>query len=446
MAKQTERLNDLKVRNAKPRQTSAGLKSAMYPDGDGLYLQVSSAGTKSWIFRYRINKHVSVQGRPLSREMGLGSFKAFGLAEARERARRQRQLLADGLDPLEVSKAARARDALEAAKAVTFREAATKCMAARRPEWRNAKHAAQWETSLASYVYPVVGTLSVQSIDTELVLAVLEPIWTAKPETASRVRGRIETILDWAKVRGYRAGENPARWRGHLDQLLSSHRKVAKAEGRKLVRHLPALPYAEIGNFMAALRERSSVEARALEFLILTAARSNEVLGSRWDEITEVRNVDEKTKRVENIPAWVVPAARMKGGRDHRVPLPARALEILETLSRDGEHVFPGFQSGKPLHSQALRTLANGIRSDITVHGFRSTFKDWASEQTAYPGELSEMALAHAIIDKTEAAYRRGDMIEKRRTMMEAWARYCAGEANDTDNVVPIRGAHMSTG
>ena len=389
-----------------------------YAVGNGAYLQIARGGSRSWLFRYRFD------GKP--HQMGLGSIKTWTLAEVRERARKLRQLLDDGIDPLARKADQLSKARLEVARTVTFQHCAVNYIDAYAPTWKNKSHRKQWAATLVTYAFPIFGDLSVDAVDTGLVLKALEPIWSAKPETASRVRNRVELVLDWAKARGYRGGENPARWRGHLDKLLPSHRKVARAEGRNLVRHLPALPYAKIGDFMAMLRNQEGIEARALEFTILTAARTNETRFARWDEI------DDGSK------TWTLPPSRMKGGREHRVPLPARAIEILESLPRQGEYIFPGFQPGKPLNHQAMLDRLKRMRSDVTVHGFRSTFKDWASEQTAYPSELSEMALAHAIGDRTEAAYRRGDLIEKRRRLMDDWAEYCA-KTSWQDNVMPIR-------
>lgn len=310
---------------------------------------------------------------------------------------------------------------------MTFKDAAERYIAAHRAGWRNAKHAAQWGATLKAYAEPIIGESSVQTIDVGLVLKLLEPIWSKKPETASRVRGRIESILDWATARGLRRGENPARWRGHLDKLLPARGKVCK------VRHHAALPYAELPGFLAQLRERESVAARALEFAILTAARTGETIGTTWGEISW-------TDRV-----WTIPGARMKAGKEHRVPLCDRALAILEEMQRlqpvsDADaYVFPGSKRGQPLSNMAaLMLLRRMKRDDLTVHGFRSSFRDWAAERTNFPSEAAEMALAHAVGDKVEAAYRRGDMFEKRRRLMDAWAGYCA-HAAQTGAVVNIR-------
>jgi integrase len=292
---------------------------------------------------------------------------------------------------------------------VTFKQAAERMMASHGAAWKNPKHRQQWKNTLATYAYPSFGELSVAAVDTGLVLKALEPIWTTKPETAGRVRGRIEAVLDWAKARGYREGENPARWRGHLDKLLPNRRRV------KRVRNHPAMPYVELPEFMGELRERTSVSARALEFAILTAARTGEVIGARWPEFDLQAAV------------WTLPATRMKAGKEHRVPLAERAIDLLSALPREGEFVFMGGRAGKPLSNMAMLELIRGMKrgTGYVPHGFRSTFRDWAAECTSYSSEVVEMALAHAIESKVEAAYRRGDLFEKRRALMSGWGDYC---------------------
>jgi integrase len=379
----------------------------MHADGSGLYLQVKNGGV-SWVLRFMLNCK--------ARWMGLGPLALYGLAEARAKALDARRLRHEGVDPIEAKHQARQRMQLDAAKAITFADAAAAYIKAHRAGWRNGKHATQWTNTLAAYAEPVIGALPVQAIDTALVLKVLEPIWTQKPETASRLRGRIENILDWARVRGYREGENPARWRGHLDKLLPASGRVRR------VKHHAALPYVEIGELMAALRAQEGVAARALEFVILTATRTGDVLWAKWGEI----DLPEKV--------WTIPAERMKGGREHRAPLSPRAVEILATMRKlaanepgPNSFVFPGGKAGRPLSNMAMEmTLRRMGRDDITVHGFRSTFRDWTAERTNYPREAAEMALAHTVSDKVEAAYRRGDLFEKRRRLMEAWATCCA--------------------
>lgn len=391
-------------------------KRGLYADGLGLYLQVAEGGTKSWLFRFMKD------GR--ARKMGLGSVHTVTLAMAREKATEARRRLLDDVDPIEERKEARQAVRLEAAKSLTFKECAERYIAAHSAGWKNVKHAAQWSATLETYAYPHFGNLPVASIDVGLVLKAIEPIWNTKTETASRVRGRIESVLDWAAARKYRSGENPARWRGHLDHLLPARRDVSK------VKHHPALPYAEVGGFISTIREIEGVASRALEFAILTAARTNEVVKARWPEVdVEAR-------------MWTIPAERMKAGREHRVPLSDRAIEILAGLPREkgSDFVFIGDKPGKPLSNMAMLMMLRRMkRDDLTVHGFRSTFRDWAAEQTAYPNEMVEMALAHAVSDKTEAAYRRGDMLEKRRRLMQDWSAFCNLPARGGE-VVPMRG------
>jgi integrase len=380
------------------------LKPGMHADGGGLYLQVTASGARTWVYRFMLH------GR--AREMGLGPLHIVSLAEAREKAREWRKLRHEGVDPIEARKAKHAEERLAAATALTFKECAERYIEAHKVGWKNSKHAKQWPSTLEAYVYPVLGALPVQAVDIGLIMKVLEPIWHTKPETASRVRGRVEAVLDWATARGYRKGENPARWRGHLDKLLPARGKVRKVE------HHAALPYTEMGHFVAALREQEGIASRALEFLILTATRTGEVIGSRWDEF----DLDEKL--------WTVPGSRMKAGTEHRVPLSARALAIIEGMKaqrvNDHEFVFPGGRPRKPLSNMGmLKVLERMGRGDLTAHGFRSSFRDWAAERTGFPHEVAEMALAHAVSDKVEAAYRRGDLFQKRRQLMEAWAKHC---------------------
>jgi integrase len=388
----------------------------MKADGGGLYLQVGDGGAKSWIFRFKRSG--------AERWMGLGSASEVSLAEAREAANACRRDLRDGIDPLARRDTRRAQAAAQDAKAITFKECAEKYIQAHGSAWRNAKHAAQWKSTLATHAEPVLGKLSVATIDTGAVLEVLEPIWTKLPETASRVRGRVEAIIDWATARGYRQGENPARWRGHLNKLLPARSKA------RTVRHHPALPYDELPAFTAELRSQQGTAAKALEFLILTVGRTGEVIGAEWPEI------DVKAK------AWNVPGERMKSGRAHRVPLSVPALSVVESMrGLDARFVYPGGKHKRPLSNMAMLALLERMgREDLTVHGFRSTFRDWAAETTNYPREVAEMALAHAISDTTEAAYRRGDLFEKRRRLMDEWARYC-GASKARGAVVPMRRA-----
>ncbi len=412
MARQTERLNALTVSRIK--------KPGLHPDGAGLYLQISKSGAKSWLYRFMLDGN--------ARYMGLGSYPTVSLGEARAKADVARKLRSEGVDPIEARQEARAKARLDAAKAITFKDAAERYIAAHEPGWRNAKHAAQWRATLETYAHPILGSLPVQAVDVGLVLKVLEPIWATKTETASRVRGRIEAVLDWAAARKYRHGDNPARWRGHLDKLLPKRSKVRK------VRHHPALPYAEVGPFMEDLRQEQGTAARAFEFLILTACRTGEVIGAR------AREFDLKQK------IWTVPPERTKASRAHRVPLSAPALALVEEVIRAAEDpdafVLPGIKEGRPLSNMAMLKLLDRMgRADLTAHGFRSTFRDWAAERTNYPREVAEMALGHAVGDKVEAAYRRGDLFEKRRRLMEEWAKFCGIKAT-AGKVVKLRERH----
>lgn len=378
-------------------------KPGLYGDGAGLYLQITQGGVKSWLFRYMKN------GK--ARGMGLGPLHTIGLADARTLALTARKQLLDGIDPLDAKEQHRASTQVAAAKTKTFDQCAAAYIEAHRDGWKNAKHADQWTNTLETYASPHFGTLAVSVVDTALVMKALEPIWKEKTETASRVRGRIESVLDWATVRGYRVGENPARWKGHLDNLLPKRSKVQKVE------HHPALPYADAPAFMTDLRKLDNVAAKALELLILTAARTNEVLGACWDEFDLAASV------------WIIPPDRMKAGKEHRVPLSKAALRIVKAMkiTRQGDYVFPGQREGKPLSNMALLQLLKRMnRDDLTAHGFRSTFRDWIGETTHYPREVAEAALAHLIKDKAEAAYARGDLFAKRALMMQDWADYLA--------------------
>jgi integrase len=392
MSRTLNRLKDVKVR-------SRTLAPGHYADGGGLYLQVSPSGSKSWVFRY--------QRHSQRREIGLGAVHAVSLAAAREKAAAFRTQLADGRDPFDERRAAVAAER----GSLTFREAAEAYIAAHAPAWRNAKHAAQWRNTLSTHAYPVLGELPVQAIDTTHVLKVLEPIWRAKTETAKRIRGRIESILDWATARRYRSGENPARWRGHLDKLLARPTKVHR------VQHFAALPYADVPSFMADLRRQSGTAARALEFCILTATRTGETIGIRWLEVAG--------------EVWTVPGQRTKSGRDHRVPLAEPAATILDGMrafaAAEDAFVFPGGKPGKPLSNMAMAAVLKRMgRTGVTVHGFRSAFRDWCRERTNHPREVAEAALAHVLRDRTEAAYARGDVLDKRARLMAEWAQFCA--------------------
>lgn len=406
MARKTNRLTAIEVSKLE--------KPGYYCDGAGLYLQISKSGSKSWLMRYTLG------GKP--REMGLGSFLTFTLADARQRATAQRKLLADGIDPLASKRSALLAKRMAEASIITFDKAAADFIAANSPAWRNAKHGDQWRNTLATYASPVIGALPVSKIETAHVLRILSPIWTTKTETATRIRGRIEKVLDWAKVQGYRTGDNPAAWRGHLSEVLPTPSKVADAG------HHAALPWPEVGAFMVALRAAQGAGARAMELIILTATRTSEVLNAKWAEFDLDAGL------------WVIPKERMKSFKEHRVPLSAAALALLDKAkaeSTGGEYVFPG-KKGALSNMACLQTLKRMGRADLTVHGFRSTFRDWISEATSYPRDVAEMALAHAIEDKSEAAYRRGDLIEKRRALMSDWAAHCA-VVRVSGDVVAIR-------
>ncbi|MSO89892.1 MAG: site-specific integrase [Rhodospirillaceae bacterium] len=402
------------------RLSARGLEAkppGMHPDGGGLYLQVAGDKARSWIFRF------SIGGR--ERLMGLGPFGPVTLAQARQKADDARQKVGAGIDPIKERRDGKQAAKLDAAKSITFKECGRQYIEAHNAGWKNEKHKAQWASTLEAYVYPVFGDLSVQSVDLALVTKVLEPIWTKKTETATRVRQRIEAVLDWAGARGYRSAENPARWRGLLNKLLPKPSKV------RAVVHHAAMPYSEIGDFMIGLRKHDSVTEAALEFAILTAARSGEVTEALWPEVDL------------NGELWTIGANRMKAKKEHRVPLSPAAVAVLKrmkVIKRD-EFVFPGLRKGRPISGASLSDLMDRLGAGkYTLHGFRSCFRDWVAEQTAYPNEVAEMALAHAVGDKVEAAYRRGDLFEKRRRLMDDWAKYCARPSKKPGVVVPIRG------
>jgi integrase len=406
-------------------------------DGDGLWLQVTATPdydpadpqakhtAKSWILRYRFGDR--------QREMGLGSAKLLSLAEARAEARKYLKMARiDGVDPIEERRNARAARAVERAKLVTFRQAAEIYIAAKAPGWKNAKTPAQWTSSLTKSAYPLIGDLPVKDIDTGLVMQVLEPIWPVTPESASRVRQRIESVLDWAKVRGHRDGENPARWKGHLEHQLTPRAKMAPVKNHR------SLPFAEMNAFWAKLNSRRGITAEALKFTILTAARTGMVLGAKWQEI------DFTAK------SWTVPAERMKGlkerPKEHRAVLSDLAIDVLKKVYEfrkdDESYIFPNMDTRKPLSTNSLRNLL--IKMDyghVSAHGFRATFSTWGSETTDYPQEMIEMALSHAIANKVEAAYRRGDMFEKRRKLMDDWAMWCMTRSEDVKVLSKEKGA-----
>jgi integrase len=424
-----------------PLAVSKTTRAGYYGDGAGLWLQVSASGSKSWIFRFTLNKK--------QREMGLGAVHTVTLPEARARAKECRLILLEGKDPLEARRVAKMADALERAKMMTFDQCAKAYIAAHRGSWKNAKHISQWENTLATYASPVIGSLPVAHVDTALVVKVLSQqgkdkrtLWESKTETATRLRGRIESILDWATVSKFRQGDNPARWKGHLDNLLAT---LSKSDRTK---HHPALPWQQVGAFMAALRQQEGIAAKAVEFAVLTACRSGEVRGATWAEI----DLD--------AALWTIPAERMKAKREHRVPLSTAAVALLKTRQEQklGEMVFPGTKQDQALSDMSLTAVIRRMndwaiksggkvwidpasKKTVTVHGFRSSFRDWCSESVAnsFPREVCEHALAHSLPDKVEAAYRHGDLIEKRTLLMQAWADYCAVIPTDA-KVTPIRG------
>ncbi len=393
-------------------------KPGYHADGAGLHLCVKASGGKSWIFRYRFG------GK--EREMGLGPLHTVSLAEAREKALAQRKMLLEGVDPLAAKQASEVQRKLAEASVITFDSAATSYIASHRAGWKNEKHAEQWTNTLTTYASPVFGSLPVADVTTALVLRVLQPIWTTKTETASRVRGRIEKVLDWCKTQGYRTGDNPAAWRGHLENLLSAPQKTKKVE------HHPALPWREVGAFMQELRTMPGTTALATEFIILTNCRTSEAIEARWSEI------DMQEKR------WTIPAARMKAAKEHTIPLSDAALAVLQRAkaeSKESEFIFPGGKKNTPLSNMACLALLKRMgRGVLTVHGFRSSFRDWAGESTAHPREVIEHAMSHQLKDKAEAAYARGSLLERRRVLMADWAQYCAQPAA-AGVVVPLQSA-----
>jgi integrase len=410
-----------------------------YLDGRGLYLQVRSESSKSWLLKYSIEKR--------AREMGLGPAADIPLATARELRDRHRALLKQGIDPLEHKEAEKSAKALERAKAITFKDACARYIAANRAGWKNIKHAAQWEATLKAYAYPLIGALPVQAIDTALVMAVLDPIWSIKSETASRVRGRIESVIDAARARGEFKGENPARWKGHLDNLLPKPSKVRKVEKQ------PALPYAKLPAFMIDLRAREGVAAAALEFQILTASRPGNALGAKWTEFDRKAAV------------WTIAGEHMKNGEEHRVPLSAAALGVLERMEKikSGPFVFFSANSGRPLSDAAQAAVIDRMNAHneaagrqkwldprsgraIVPHGFRSTFRDWAAER-GYQDAVAEAALAHSVPDAVVAAYKRTTFFEMRKKMMDDWTTFATSDpAKAGDNVIDLRTAEQQRG
>lgn len=399
MPRNIHRLTPLKVKNAKG--------PVKLCDGGGLWLFINSNQSKSWVFRYNLN------GR--EREMGLGAIHTIPLKDAREDAAKYRALKLKGVDPIEHRKGERSQK-------VTFKECAEAYIESHRPGWKSKKHAEQWQATIEEYAYPVLEKMLIGNIDTSAVIQVLKPIWQTKTETATRVRQRMEVILDSASASGQRTGENPARWKGHLDKLFPKRSKVQK------VRHHPALPYTEIPVFIKKLNEHTGIGANALKFTVLNAARTGEVINATWDEIDLEAGI------------WTIPGDRMKSGREHRVPLSSAALELLSGLARVNTYVFPGWVKDKPISNMTmLKLLKKDLGySDKTVHGFRSSFRDWAAETTNFPSEVVEMALAHVIENQTEAAYRRGDLFTKRQKLMESWA--CFTLSSTLSAVVSING------
>jgi integrase len=393
-------------------EVEKGTKPGRYGDGAGLYLLVRSRQAKFWLFRYTLSGKM--------REMGLGPAKgrtAVSLSQARARARQLHTVVREGRDPLAEREAEKAKAQADTARAkaaaMTFGEVADMYIAAHEAAWRSPKHHQQWRNTLRDYVLPAIGDLPVGIVDTGAVIKIIGPLWREKTETASRLRGRIEAVLDYAKARGWRDGENAARWRGHLDQLLPPRSKIQRIE------HHAAMPWCEIGAFMQRLRQNSGINARCLQFLILTACRSSEVRRARWDEIDLTQSV------------WTIPAQRMKAGRGHRVPLSEPAMAVLRTMAQFGTDgfVFPGLKTAAALSDRALtKAMHEACGNSATVHGFRSTFRDWCAEGKNYPRELAEAALAHTLKDKVEAAYQRSDLLERRRRLMTDWAAFCGRE------------------
>ena len=405
MASNTNKLTAIQVR----KLTSPGF----YPDGRGLYLQIGKAGKKAWVYRYKID------GK--ERRQGLGSSIDVSLSDARAAASESRKLRLENKDPIDEKNKKKTESHLASAKTTTFKECAISFIDSHKSGWTNKKHIDQWTNTLTTYAYPIIGDLSVQDVDTSLTMKVLEPIWATKTETATRVRQRIENILDWAKAREFRMGENPARWRGHLDMLLPNPAKIQK------VKHFSAMPYMETPAYFTELRKRNILSAKALAFIILTATRSNETRSARWSEI----DIDGAM--------WTIPEDRMKAKREHKVPLSPECLQILEEAKafKINDFVFPGDNKKTGISSAALQRLLRETQSEATIHGFRSSFRDWCAEMTNYDSKLAEFALAHQLSDATEAAYLRSKMVDKRRKLMDAWSRYCK-ENKKMGTVTPI--------
>ncbi|HBM28500.1 tyrosine-type recombinase/integrase [Halomonas meridiana] len=389
------------IHKLSPRKVATA-EPGKHEDGGGLRLVVSKGGAKKWVLRFTLKSK--------RREMGLGSFPDTGLAEARRKAENYRKLAKEGTDPIHARELETQQQSTP-----TFTNCAARYIQSHRRSWRNAKHARQWVSTLKTYARPVIGEMPVDEIDTHQILNILSPIWIAKTETAKRVQGRIENVLDFASAHKYRDEANPARWRGHLDKLLPKPSKVQK------VTHHPAMPYEQVAAFMGAVQDYNSVSSKALQLLILTATRTSEVLNAEWHEIDLVN------------ATWTIPAKRMKASREHRIPLSHQALALITTLPsvKGNSFVFPGMKPSRPLSNMSLLQFMRGLgygpsgdKGNYVPHGFRSSFRDWTGEVTSYPRDVAEMALAHAIENKVEAAYRRGDLFEKRRAMMQEWADY----------------------
>jgi integrase len=397
------------------REVTTIKKPGLHGDGGNLFLKVDLGGSKSWVFRHQLAGKV--------RSYGLGPVHAISLSDARDQAEEVRKQLALGIDPKQARRARLEAAALEAARSVSFDQARDEFIEAHKAGWRNDKHRKQWTATLKRYATPVIGRLPVSTVNTEHVHKILSPIWATKNETASRVRGRIEVILAYAKTRMWRDGENPAMWRGHLDQLFPKRKKVRR------VKHHPALPYQQLPSFTGQLRQRDAVAARALEFAILTATRTSETLNAVWGEFDLANRV------------WIIPAERMKAERDHKVPLSDRAVTILQEMqaAKRTAFIFPGAKPRRPLSNMALLILLRRMRHEnITTHGFRSSFRVWTAECTSFQREVAEMALAHVVGNETEQAYQRSDLFDKRRTLMDSWATYCEPRAT-SGKVVAIR-------
>ena len=409
MAKTINKLSAKKVETEK--------EPGWHADGNGLYLQVSKTGAKSWVYRYQVNSK--------EKWHGLGAYtKKNSLGEARLAAAECKQLRKEGIDPVEHKKELAIKKAIGEANTLTFQECAEQYIDSHKSGWKNAKHETQWTNTLTTYAYPIIGDLPVQSVDINYVLKVLEPIWYTKTETASRIRQRMENILDWATVRSYRTGDNPALWRGRLDKILPKRNKVQKPK------HFAAMDYRELPEYFKSLREKDSIASKALAFTILTATRNGEARAITYSELNQKEAI------------WIIPDDRMKADREHRIPLTKEALDIIQEMAlfkrESDDFIFTGLKAKRPISEAALLKLVKSTHPTLTVHGFRSTFRDWCAEQTYFPREVAEAALAHSLKDKTEAAYQRGDIFEKRRKLMSAWTDYCLSSKKQA-KVIPIK-------